>query len=248
MNVNLTRVHEAAGQISATVEDVFASLIEIRDLVISRYRASQAEGLPLTCADLETLRPALFESLRCRDHLVIGTGVVTTPNVLADRPRWLEWWQIFPGGDIRFLNVDLDPESVDFYDYTAADWFDTPRRTKERTIVGPYVDYGGTDNYILTLTVPIYSAKTFLGVAGADVPAGRFEELALSILRLTGTESALVNAEGRIIASNTPRRLCGSLLDPDLTELMASNTSIAPHGTVLQHCAGLPWLLLISPP
>lgn len=79
-------------------------------------------------------------------------------------------------------------------------------------MVGPYVDYGGTDTYVLTFTAPAQVDGRFLGVVGADVRAARFEALLLGVLAACPTQVTLVNAEGRVVAANSPRLPAGALL------------------------------------
>ena len=102
--------------------------------------------------------------------------MVFAPGVLADAPRWLEWWRSAPrrrAGVPR--RVSLDPADPDFYDYERAEWFTTPRDTGERWIAGPFVDHSGTNEHILTLTLPVVRDGAFLGVAGADIAVGGIE-------------------------------------------------------------------------
>lgn len=247
---NLYREHTilASERISAVVEGVFTCLAEIRDRLAASHQEARARERQLESSDLAQLRPVLFEHLRRETHLVAGTGAIMSPGTLSDTTRWLEWWQssAAPGGEPRFLDVDLDPTSVDFYDYTGADWFEIPERTGQRSIVGPYVDYGGTDEYMLTLTLPVITEGTFLGVAGADVPARRFEVVTLPILQRIETQAVLINAAGRVIASNTPALLAGSLLKhAHVTDEAPGSEGAAPATSAAQPCHGTPWELLV---
>src|SRR3712207_5886241 len=105
------------------------------------------------------------------------------------------------------------PASLDFYDYPATEWFDVPRRIRRRHVVGPYVDVHGTGRYLLTLTSPLLDDGDFLGVVGADVPVNRFENHLLRALD-PGVDPVLVlNGEGRVVLSTSPRWLVGDLLD-----------------------------------
>ena len=146
-----------------------------------------------------------------RRPLLAGAGVVFAPGALADAPRWLEWWRSVPGGAPVFLDASLDPGDPDFYDYEAAEWFTTPRATGERWIAGPFVDHSGTNEHILTLTLPVIRDGAFLGVAGADIAVGAIEAVGGAALAAVDGEAALVNHRGRIIATNTAGRLVGTL-------------------------------------
>src|SRR5206468_7297739 len=128
--------------------------------------------------------------------------------------RWLEWhWRAAPGAAPTFLSVGLNPAREDFYDYECAAWYDTPRRSRSRTLVGPHVDHGATRQHLVTPCVPVVTeSDDFLGVAAADLRVRELEPLVLQAMRHLDAEAALVNADGRVVASNTPRWLSGSLL------------------------------------
>jgi methyl-accepting chemotaxis protein-like sensor len=146
-------------------------------------------------------------------------------------PLRLEWWQVDPaGGRLRTLEPDLRPTSLGYYDYTAAEWFDVPRRTGLRHVVGPYVDVHGTGRYLLTLTEPVVVDGEFVGVVGADVPVRRFETHLLQVLGRLPDPFVLVNGEDRVVLSTAPRCLVGELLTP------------GPARAV--DIAGTPWRLL----
>jgi hypothetical protein len=165
---------------------------------------------PASRGDLGPLRERVHATL-ARRPLLAGTGVVFAPGVLTDAPRWLEWWRAAPPGAPVFLDASLDPADPDFYDYEQAEWFTTPRDTGERWIAGPFLDHSGTNEHILTLTLPVVRDGAFLGVAGADIAVGRIEAIGGAALAALGSEAALVNHRGRVIATNTPRRLVGTL-------------------------------------
>ena len=117
-------------------------------------------------------------------------------------------------GDPLPLTVDLDTGNIGSYDYPLAPWFDVPYRTGRRVVVGPYVDYAGTDEYILTFAAPISSDAGFFGVAAADIRTNDFERAMLPTLNSEGPATVLVNATGRVLASNTPAIIVGSMVHP----------------------------------
>ena len=54
------------------------------------------------------------------------------PGRLSDAPMWIEWWQLDAEAVSR-TQFSFDPESIDFYDYTRADWFLVPHREGARS-------------------------------------------------------------------------------------------------------------------
>ncbi|GAB3705482.1 cache domain-containing protein [Nocardiopsis oceani] len=191
--------------IAEIIEDVFTPLESLRQDLVTCHRSADQQ---LTCKDLASIRPRVVSWLSSQD-LVIGAGAIIAPGLLADQPRRLEWWSGRPDPD--FLDVDLNPERLDFYDYACAEWFREPRTTGRRHITGPHVDFGGTDSYILTFTLPVYSQESFLGVVGADILAAHLESRLLPVLISLDYEVVLLNAEHRVITSNTPHRPSGTL-------------------------------------
>jgi hypothetical protein len=108
-------------------------------------------------------------------------------------------------------------------------------------VVGPYVDYAGTDEYILTFSCPISRDERFLGVAAADVRASDLEQVMLPLLNAVGPASLLVNAIGRVVASNTPDIIVGSLTP---ARLPAGEGTLVGQGWA--PCEGLPWRLVMA--
>ncbi|MEU6342658.1 cache domain-containing protein [Streptomyces sp. NPDC046977] len=198
-------------RVRAALEDVFAAVTQVAERTAA-VTAVRAAGRAPTTADLAALRPLLHDRLRGRGDLISGIGFIAEPGLLGDVPAWLEWWQTHRDGELRPLLLDLDPATSAYSDYTHWDWFALPRATGERAVAGPYVDYLCSDEYSLTLSVPVRHGGHFLGVAAADVYLRHFEAAVLPLLRRLPAPAALVNARGRVAASTDPRHLAGSLL------------------------------------
>jgi hypothetical protein len=230
----------AADKVETLLRDTFDGIEILRSLAIDVQRHALAQGRSPTTEDLSTIRPTIRAHLSSHPRLA-GTGVIAAPGVLADQPRWLEWWRRPPAstGDPLPLTVDLDTGNVGSYDYPLAPWFDVPNRTGRRVVVGPYVDYAGTDEYILTFAAPIASEAGFFGVAAADIRANDLERAMLPTLNSEGPATVLVNASGRVLASNTPTTIVGSMIHPG-----PGPHQRLPPGKEWADCAGLPWLLV----
>ncbi len=195
--------------VSAVVERLFGTVARVHAAVVR----SAATG------DLGAGRPVLGDDVRELLHepgqLAVGLGLVVAPRPHRGEPLRLEWWQADPdGGVLRRLEPDLRPTSLGYYDYTTTDWFDVPRRTGRRHVVGPYVDVHGTGRYLLTLTEPVVVDGVFLGVAGVDVSVRRFEAHLLATPGGPPPGVVVVNDEDRVVLSTAPHTVVGSLL-PD---------------------------------
>jgi hypothetical protein len=197
--------------VSEVIEGVFATVEDLRRETVACHEAAVERGERLTDDDIHGLAPGIGARLREPGQVAIGLGLILEPSLIQTHPLRIEWWQRSAGsGEPEETEFDLRPDSIGFYDYATTDWFAVPRRTRQRHVVGPYVDVHGTDRYLLTLTMPIESGGDFLGVAGADVPLTVFET---TILRHTGEDdAAVVNHEGRVVLSTSSRWITGSLV------------------------------------
>ena len=135
----------------------------------------------------------------------------TSAGLFFDQPRWIEWWR-WEHDRPEQTEFQLDPESLDYYDYTRADWFLIPHRADHRSIVGPYVDFWGVNHYILTLTTPVLVGRRFVGVAGADLRVDEVERRLYRALRGMDGDLVLVNEANRVVGSKSARWLAGSVL------------------------------------
>lgn len=220
--------------VTQLVDDVYQSLDAIGIALTTRWEdISRRRMPPPRTSDLAELRDTIVAELDRRGSLFNSAGVVMADGALADRARHLEWWQ--PGdqrGPRRHI-VDLNPRSEYFYDYTAMDWFAIPRDRGQRWVHGPYLDYTGADLYICTFAQPVKtSSGTFLGIAGADVPAAAIEESLLPRFRASGRRVVLINGEGRVIMGTDPEFTPGSK-----ASRIRSSTPAVPIATT-------PWSLL----
>ena len=176
--------------------------------IVTAAESIARSGPALRRDDFAATRPLVAGLLREHAGLAAGAGVVLAPHTVADAPRCIEWWWADGSARIVPLEVDLNPESVDFYDYTTTDWYREPERTGAPTLAGPYVDFICTHEYTFTLAAPVRQAGRFIGVAAADILATQVERLVLpglSALGLAGLgrTAVLASAHGRVIASTS---------------------------------------------
>lgn len=226
----------AAEAVSGVIEQIFGTVTRVRREFSDRCSAALVSGNTLWEKDIRPIRGPVLDILGS-DDVPVGLGIITAPDLLADQPLWLEWWQIKQGGAPTRLEVDLNPGRLGFYDYLAAPWFDVPRRTGQRHLVGPYVDVYGTDCYVLTFTDPVAVDGRFVGVAGADVEATRFEAVVLSRLVDSAVDVVVIGDDDRVVVSTTARWLIGSLVVPEQL----------PDRAIEQRVHGLSWRLFVLP-
>jgi hypothetical protein len=221
----------ASARVRAVLEHVFAAASAIGDAFAAQRRDCIAAGTALTADRLGGLREVIWQQLG-QLPAADGAGVVAAPGVVEGKHRHLEWWQrtaddSAPDGYAR-IRLNLDPESIDLYDYLDMDWFTVPQREGRRYVYGPYVDFSGADRYVVTITAPVFDgtvfngtgfdgagdgAREFIGIAGADIRMSHLEPDLLAILRSVPVPAVLVTAERRVVAANTAHWISGTRLD-----------------------------------
>ena len=129
------------------------------------------------------------------------------------------------GGQEGFarIRLNLDPESVDLYDYLDMDWFTVPGE-RRATSTGPTSTSPAPTGTCSPSPSPSSTAPwcrpaavagehEFLGIAGADIRMSHLEPELLAMLRPVPAPAVLVTAERRVVAANTPRWISGTRLD-----------------------------------
>jgi DNA-binding FadR family transcriptional regulator len=155
---------------------------------------------------------SLFSRLDDIEPATHGLGVIAEVGVVPGHPYWLDWWQRTENGSLeRDTRHVMDPRRDDFYDYESREFIAGPRKTLLPWATGPYVDHGGVDDYLVTVSVPIARQGRFLGVAAADLLAADLERTFAPWLAGAGGPCLLLNAEDRVIVSNAATHNVGDV-------------------------------------
>lgn len=234
----LVVARDAAGAAAAIADDlerfcagVFTPLHEMAGAVA----AALPTGRRPVLADLAAVEPLAVAQLTRPDRLVVGSGMIAHPDLIADAPWHLAWWTADAGGRIDPLRVESDPARDGFRDYTVLEWWAVPRRTGGRHVTGPYVDYLCTDAYTLTFTVPVHRPDgSMAAVTGSDVYVARAERLLLPSMRAAGRPATVVNAAGRVVVSTFSAHVTGSLVRAE------------PAGWLRHDAEGVPFAVLVG--
>ncbi len=196
-----------ADGVAALVEPIYASL----EQVAGRVAQIGSAGDGLSEAALQPVADLLI-SLVAAEPMAAGMGFVADAGAVSGHERFMSWWQRTPGERVARLRLNFDPSSVDVYDYLQMEWFQHARSGRRRVVYGPYVDYSGSELYVLTMTVPVHLGERFVGVAGADLAVNEVERRLVSVLTGVSRDAVLVSAERRVLAANSPRWVVGTRL------------------------------------
>ncbi|AUZ87940.1 GntR family transcriptional regulator [Arthrobacter agilis] len=197
-----TAAAEIAAWMNALGVDVHAFAARTAALWTDRTRP-----FGLTPGDVAHLEGLAGEFLAAHPF-VVGAGVIFSAEAIQGNDGGLEWW-IRRQDTVEKLEFDLTPGGERFYDYQNMPFFASASRTGEQTSWGPYVDYLGLDEYILTHSAPIQLGGTFAGVAGCDIRIRTLEEIFMPVLRAIPGDAALINASGRVVVGNSGAYLVG---------------------------------------
>lgn len=163
-----------------------------------------------------------------RNTFAVGAGAFFVPESVEGGSRAVEWWSREESGVVGRLDFDLTPGSNRYYDYEKLPFFSTAAATGEQTLWGPYVDYLGFEEYVLTFAAPFFVHGNFMGVAGCDIRIKDLEPLLMPNLLGIPSDAALINASNRVILGNSGMYLVGERIksgSPDLHRMALD----APH-------------------
>ncbi len=205
--------------LEALVKRLFDFLELVRQELYARLDEAQERNTAPTMETISGLASVLQGRLALEGTLVAGAGISFAPEALADRVSHMEWWTR-PREEVpsQPLPVSFDPQSLSYYDYVSAEWYLRARESGGPTVTGPYVDAFGTEEEVATLSLPCSHSGEFVGVCSLDVRAGELDARVSQALRELDRRAALVNSEGRVIASTDVAHLPRSLVrdaDPE---------------------------------
>jgi len=147
------------------------------------------------------------------ERVVHGTGFMAEVGLLTDAPYWMQWWQRAPDGTFdRDYSHELDPSRDDFYEYGTQEYLVVPRDTGAPSAMGPYIDHGGVDDYLVTVSLPVTRNDVFLGVSCVDIRVADLEQTLSPWLAGAPGTCLLLNCESRVLLSNSVRYNVGDVL------------------------------------
>lgn len=231
-------LERTAGTLSAGINGVFGDLEKIAASVSDA--AASAHGSPPRSA-FQFLKRDLAGFIQRHSRLIVGAGIAFAPGSLPESPHWLEWWRAHPSapeGHTHFVTHDLNPDSLNYYDYTSREWFTAPSASGAPVAVGPYVDLGGINVSIITLSVP---APTPQGthILGGDLTLAKLEKAFLRELRMREPSVVLLGPNDRVIASNDARIATGILLGEEDLRAVEHSVDVCPDEP-----GRIPWKLI----
>jgi DNA-binding FadR family transcriptional regulator len=195
-------------------------LIFDRIVMLLQGMAAEVSGTfdrPPSARELNvTVAASVLPSLGHLDEVVHGLGFMVEIGMLADTSYWIAWWQRTADGTLdRDYSHQLDPTRDDFYEYGSKGYMTQPRDTGRPSAMGPYIDYGGVDDYLVTVSVPVTNSGAFVGIMAADIRVASLERAVSPWLAQADGVCLVLNAESRVLLSNTVQYNVGDVLPAD---------------------------------
>ncbi|MBS1893920.1 MAG: FCD domain-containing protein [Actinobacteria bacterium] len=221
----MLRLEAIASQADAAAVEGRSIVEQLAHIVGSVFRsldllASQAGNLVPRLQSEDEMRAQLSRAAlaAAADIELDGLGYIAEPGVIPGSKYAMAWWHLTPDGMTIDDSHVLDPDRDDFYDYTTYEYFTVPKQTLGPHAQGPYVDYGGTNDYSITFSRPVIRDGRFLGIAAADVPVANIEWQLAPWLASGDSSCVVINSERRVIVANTVANTVGEVLSADRGE------------------------------
>ncbi|GAA3679861.1 hypothetical protein GCM10023081_17540 [Arthrobacter ginkgonis] len=222
-----------AGALGQCLERVFADLA-----VLSGETTRIIDASGPSRSTLEALRPVVEGIVMKQGGLVDSAGVSVVPGLLKDAETWHQWWSLIRG-QLVFIPHNLNPASLNYYDYTEMTWFERPLASGHPELIGPYLDFGGADMKIVTASRPVLRGSHTVAVAGADLSMDFIERAFLRNLGRRDEHVALITETGKVVASNSARFAPG-------TRFEGSRAVVGSVTVPVADLASPPWHLIVA--
>lgn len=199
----------AAVEIQTWFEAIFEGLTDFSSTIGPAIVAARGRRKRFVDADLKPVK-ALAVKFLAANPVVEGAGMLVAPGGIHENRGTIDWWRHDDEGTDSKVLFNLTPESGSSYDFQSLPWFNAVAETGRPAIAGPYVDYGGMDQYIITLMVPLDLGPDVLGMVGCDIEVADLEKTMVPLLRRIPGDAALLSNEDRVILGNSGRFLVGN--------------------------------------
>ncbi|BAK34018.1 putative GntR family transcriptional regulator [Microlunatus phosphovorus NM-1] len=212
--------HDRVGDLAAELRSILDRTVHTLQAIAAELGAFFERQPTAQALNAEVARRVLPQ-LADLPEVVYGLGFMAEVGMLPEAPYWLEWWQRAADGAFdRDYTHQLDSSRDDFYDYGIKDYLTQPRLMGKPSVVGPYVDHGGVGETIITVSVPVTRVGeggegNFVGIMAADLRIATLERSLSPWLAQAERDSVVLNADSRVLLSNSAQFNVGDLIPPD---------------------------------
>ncbi|MUL65183.1 GntR family transcriptional regulator [Mycobacterium sp. CBMA 234] len=205
---SIAEVAHAADALTSWISGVSTEIKNLASEVAALLDRNLAGKSKVSRAALTGL-DELSQKFLKKNPFAVGAGTFFAAASVEEGGHAFEWWFRKESGDLGRLDFDMTPGSARYYDYEKLPYFSTAAATGEQTVWGPYIDYSGFEEYILTFMAPFSVHGHFTGVAGCDIRLTDLEPIIMPNLLLIPGDAALINASNRVVLGNSGMYLVG---------------------------------------
>lgn len=201
-----------------TAQNLASELRRMVDVIMKRLEvlADVAADLLRKGLDQSGVRnyfaQAAMSELLNFDFPIDGLGFMADVGAIPGTDLWIDWWHRGPEGVFADKRHNLDRNHANFYDYTLRDAFGRPSKNGEPSVEGPYFDFGGVNDYVLTFSFPVFVEDKFVGVTAADLLIADMESHLAPWLVASGAPRLVLDPDCRVIVSNSATQIVGDLV------------------------------------
>ncbi|CAN5670928.1 hypothetical protein BH11ACT6_BH11ACT6_26310 [soil metagenome] len=185
-----------AGKVAERIDDTVAAL-----QLIAHDAKLSGDAEPKAISYFVDATYRLLEQ-RDEDDVLAGAGYAVDAQAQRCAPAMI-WW-VRRGGALVERSHSVDPDADSFYDYASLRWFKAAKLDRRPTLSGPFIDTWGSDDYTVSVSVPVEVGSESWGILAADVDVRRFIDTLAADLREMRAPVALVNEADRVVVSTIP--------------------------------------------
>lgn len=204
-------IEEIVVELRAWFADRFARLNDLAAHLIELLRFDDDGHLELSDTSRRRMKSQATHYL-AENQVVDGCGLIFAHSALGTPNGHLEWWVREDESRFARYSFGVVPGADRYYDYEQHEGFIRAYEEGAPALVGPYIDYLGVEEYVLTLTVPADAPQMRVGAVGNDIQAEDMEAQLLPVLLRSRRELVLVGRHGNVLFSNTSQYLPGELV------------------------------------
>ena len=186
-------IHESA-------ENKAMSLLEITKLKIEDVFTT-AKTIPQNVQWAIIEKGIEPDSLYSLTHQIIennsyisGAAVAFEPYHFKDKGYYFSPYSYREGDKIGTMQLGNKD-----YDYFSMDWYATPKELNNNYWSDPYYDAGGGQMLMVTYSIPIHQADTFIGIQTVDISLGWLSDLVNSVKPYPSAYTILLGRDGTFI-------------------------------------------------
>jgi hypothetical protein len=227
---DLSQTRELLNVIAETVDRVAVTGDVLHAAVTSEIEKTPSE-LP-RLEEIEHIYDVVRSEFSKPNMAVLGMGFLANPDAFGARAG-MHWWYTDANElEPRKLRVETQPGHLEFYDYTTTSWWTQAVDDDALHASGPYVDYSGTNAYVVTFSRSVRRESLAVGVVALDVLVGKLQSIWQSQLLRLPKPTSVIDRDGVVIATNAGRLLGATLqmsqtTKAELVSVPKTNWSIA---------------------